>query len=345
MPLPVVLGVIAVVAGVAGIGAGIDGGIKVKTANDREAQAKELHENNLARFERAANDSDAATESLGRIELEALESFDRFSLLVSKIQNAPCFEAISIDGVELPSFNSDSLKKASVSAKALLSGLTGAAAGALSGVAASGATTAIVAAVGTASTGTAISTLSGAAAVNATLAALGGGSLAAGGGGMALGTVVLGGTAAGAGVFVAGIAVNIVGRKLSDDVDELCSQVEEERSNVDNACTLLNEIRVAADNYRNLILHVQGEYLGRIEHLERIIGNLPQFNWNDFSDEEKLLFENIVLLTGILYKMCQLNLIVDIDGDRIADRVNNEGLNEMSSLVDNGLPPWPYSLD
>lgn len=345
MPLPVVLGVIAVVAGVAGIGAGIDGGIKVKTANDREAQAKELHENNLARFERAANDSDAATESLGRIELEALESFDRFSLLVSKIQNAPCFEAISIDGVELPSFNSDSLKKVSVSAKALLSGLTGAAAGTLSGVAASGATTAIVAAVGTASTGTAISTLSGAAAVNATLAALGGGSLAAGGGGMALGTVVLGGTAAGAGVFVAGIVVNIVGRKLSDDVDELCGQVEEERSNVDNACTLLNEIRVAADNYRNLILHVQGEYLGRVEHLERIIGDIPQFNWNDFSDKEKLLFENIVLLTGILYKMCQLNLIVDIDGDGIADRVNNEGLNEMSSLVDNGLPLWPYSLD
>jgi hypothetical protein len=46
---------------------------------------------------------------------------------------------------------------------------------------------------GVASTGTAISGLSGAAATNATFAWLGGGAIVAGGGGMALGTVVLGG--------------------------------------------------------------------------------------------------------------------------------------------------------
>jgi hypothetical protein len=46
---------------------------------------------------------------------------------------------------------------------------------------------------GIASTGTAIANLSGAAATNATLAALGGGALTAGGGGMALGSSVLGG--------------------------------------------------------------------------------------------------------------------------------------------------------
>lgn len=50
----------------------------------------------------------------------------------------------------------------------------------------------IVSLVGTASTGTAIASLSGAAAYNATLAWFGGGALAAGGGGMATGTVVLG---------------------------------------------------------------------------------------------------------------------------------------------------------
>ena len=53
------------------------------------------------------------------------------------------------------------------------------------------ATTGLVGALGTASTGTAISTLSGAAASNATLAWLGGGALAAGGGGIVVGTAVL----------------------------------------------------------------------------------------------------------------------------------------------------------
>ena len=48
----------------------------------------------------------------------------------------------------------------------------------------------------TATTGVAISSLSGAAATNASLAALGGGALSVGGGGMALGTAVVAGTGA-----------------------------------------------------------------------------------------------------------------------------------------------------
>ena len=67
-----------------------------------------------------------------------------------------------------------------------------AAAGTAAGVMALG----MVTAVGTASTGTALSALSGAAYVNATLAALGGGSIAAGGLGMAGGLAVLGTTVA-----------------------------------------------------------------------------------------------------------------------------------------------------
>ena len=75
---------------------------------------------------------------------------------------------------------------------------------AVAGGTAAGATAAVgtakvVAAVGTASTTTAISQLSGAAATKATLAWLGGGALAAGGGGIALGTVVLTAIATGVG--------------------------------------------------------------------------------------------------------------------------------------------------
>lgn len=62
----------------------------------------------------------------------------------------------------------------------------------------------------TASTGTAISSLSGAAATNATLAWLGGGSIASGGGGIALGTTVLGAVAIGPAL---GIFGHIMGNK------------------------------------------------------------------------------------------------------------------------------------
>lgn len=72
-------------------------------------------------------------------------------------------------------------------------------------------------ALGTASTGTAIGGLSGVAATNATLAWLGGGSLAAGGGGMALGSMVLGGIIAGPALLIAG---GIFGAKSKNKIEQ-----------------------------------------------------------------------------------------------------------------------------
>lgn len=72
---------------------------------------------------------------------------------------------------------------------------------------------AIVGSFGTASTGTAISTLSGAAASNAILAWLGGGSIAAGGGGIAAGTMVLGGLVAIPAIAITGLFQHLQANK------------------------------------------------------------------------------------------------------------------------------------
>jgi hypothetical protein len=91
---------------------------------------------------------------------------------------------------------------------ALKSLVAGGTAGAASGMV----TMAAVGTFATASTGTAIGTLSGAAATNATLAWLGGGSLVAGGGGIAAGTLVLGGLVAAPVLAVGGLVVHHKGR-------------------------------------------------------------------------------------------------------------------------------------
>lgn len=67
----------------------------------------------------------------------------------------------------------------------------GGAVGLFAGELVGSAVSAVTAATATASTGTAISALHGAAATNATLASIGGGALAAGGGGMAMGKAIL----------------------------------------------------------------------------------------------------------------------------------------------------------
>lgn len=90
-----------------------------------------------------------------------------------------------------------------------------------------------------ASTGTAISTLSGVAATNATLAWLGGGSIAAGGGGMALGTLVLGGLVAAPALAIFGYFIGSKGEEalanaqsnlekansFADSMNKVCDQL------------------------------------------------------------------------------------------------------------------------
>lgn len=340
MPIPIVIA--AVAAGIAGAGAGATGGLDIKKAHDKEKAAKELHAENEARFIQAAKCANEAMDALGNLELETLGSFDEFSSIVGKIQNAPEFATIDATDVGLPTFNAEGIRDVAVVAKATLGGIAGAAAGTAGGFAAAGATTTIVAALGTASTGTAISTLSGVAAYNATLAALGGGAIAAGGGGMAAGAAVLAGAAAGAGLLVGGIIVNFVGRGLAKNAAELEKQVTEEKESVDHARILLDDINESAMRYQHTIETTRHEYVKHVGKISYIVNDLGKTDWSDFDKGEKTAFENTVLLVGLLFKLCHTNLVIDDDGDGTTDRVNHEGIEESlkgSALLLESLAP------
>ena len=120
----------------------------------------------------------------------------------------------------------------------------GYAAGAVAaGTATGAATLGLVTAFGTASTGTALATLSGPAYVHATLAALGGGSLATGGLGMAGGAAVLGAVVAAPMLAVASFAAD---RKIRSDYAEAMrwqSEVIRYSEEVQDACRRNNQRR------------------------------------------------------------------------------------------------------
>lgn len=120
----------------------------------------------------------------------------------------------------------------------------GYAAGAVAaGTATGAATLGLVTAFGTASTGTALATLSGPAYVHATLAALGGGSLATGGLGMAGGAAVLGAVVAAPMLAVASFAAD---RKIRSDYDEAMrwqADVIRYSEEVQDACRRNNQRR------------------------------------------------------------------------------------------------------
>ena len=100
---------------------------------------------------------------------------------------------------------------------------------------------------GTASTGTAIGTLSGAAAKSATLAWLGGGSLVAGGGGVALGTVVFGGLVAGPALLVAGFFANSKAEKVKTEVEKKIAEMDKAKAQMNKQIAVIKTVLLRVD--------------------------------------------------------------------------------------------------
>ena len=333
MPLPLIIGGIAAVAGVAGVGTGIHGGVKMKEANDTMKLAQSKQERAVALFNKRNDETTALMDEIGTQELEILSSFDDFSDIIEKIQGRPEFKAYKREGIDLPEYEAEELKKISAGAGLLLGGVGGAAAGTAGGFAAAGATTSAVMALGTASTGTAISALSGAAATNATLAALGGGAVAYGGGGIALGTAVLGGATLGVGLLVGGIIFNATGSKLSDKADEAYVQAKRTESEVNTIVAYFDELTDVAIAFKESLTKVEGVYRKYLDIIDHIVNFNEKTQWEDFTDKEKKATENAVLLVGLMYTMCQVNLVLK-QGDDELNKVNKDAVDDVIGDAD-----------
>ncbi|MDK2942518.1 MAG: hypothetical protein PWP56_2031 [Acetobacterium sp.] len=321
MAIPIILGIGAAIAAAGGIGAGINGGLKMKDANETIALAKKRHDKNIEHFESANASTSQAMDEVGKTELKILKSFKDFSATWEKVHNKPEFRSFDNSNIEITGYSAEELSKVSVGAAVLLGGLGGAAVGTAGGFAAAGATTSAVMALGTASTGTAISTLSGVAATNATLAALGGGIVTAGGGGMALGATILGASTLGVGLLIGGVVFSITGNSISDKADHAYEQMKDEEKIINELCTYLGDLEGVAKKYLTTLKRVNKRYQEWFGNLKATIDS-GKTNWNDFTPKERLNAENTVLAVGLLYNMCKVKLVLASDTDTEKNLIN-----------------------
>ena len=334
MPLPLLIGIGALIAGATGVGAGVHGAVKMNDANDTMKLADSRHKNNIARFEKQRDITNLDMDNLGKKELAIIKSFDGYSEIMAKIQNKPDFKPYEKDGVNIPKYSAEELKKASIGAGVLLGGISGAAIGTAGGFAAAGAATAAVMALGTASTGTAIATLSGAAATNAALAALGGGAIAAGGGGIALGTTILGAATLGVGLLVGGVIFSVTGNSLSEKANEAWEQMIKAETEINKICSYLSELSNTANKFDATISNVNKIFLEKLNILNFIVQS--KVDWNDFSNEEKLVTENTSLLVQLLYSMCKVQLVIP-SGNSDINKINRDVVDKSISNAETFL--------
>ena len=329
MPIPFIIGAIAATATAIGVGTGVYGTAKMKEAKDTMDLAKSINDRAVEKLKTTQNDAVKSMDKVGNLEIETISSFTTFSECFEKIKNRPKFTDTELESYDIPNVDLKTLKEVSIAASVIMGGLGGAALGTAGAIAASGATTTIVMAIGTASTGTAISSLTGAAATNAALAALGGGALAAGGGGIALGTTILGAATLGVGLLVGGTIFALTGSKMADKADQAYQQAKENSEKIDVACEFLEDLKTNATDYFQTIKKVKDIYDSKLADLSTLVTHKNDYNL--FTIEEKVLLKNTVLLVKLLYEMCKVKIVIQAKHEGEINSVNHKDLEIMKN--------------
>lgn len=263
MPLPLLPWVLIVLSGAAGA----KGVLDTMDASDRIDAAQKSYQKRKDHFDhvyrRYQNEHKMAQEKfteLGKVRLESLITLGKAVDFIkkAKLKDRELEEKLNITPQEMKLW-----KQASVSAKEVIGGMGSAAA---SGLATASGVYGLVGLLGTASTGTAIGTLAGAAASNATLAWLGGGAIAAGGGGMALGAWVLGGLVAGPAILVTGFFAQGKAEEIETEVAKAVADMEVKEAEIKRQLGILDVILQRVDELKISTISLDSK-------LERLIEN------------------------------------------------------------------------
>lgn len=307
MPVPFILGGLAIAAAGYGVKRGLDAKDKMDRTENIQIEIRDLiaHCNNLMKIskENATN----AIQNLGKSKISVMStSMNEFVDIYRNMKNVN-FKDIGID--ELKNFKPENkeiaeLHVASVGAVDLTVSSAGAIAG--STLLAAGTYGAVMhGGFALASTGTAIGTLHGVAATNATLAWLGGGSLATGGFGMAGGMAVLGGIVAGPALALGGVFLD---SKAEDKLYEALHQKDKAikfQKEIQQSVLILNGIADRANQITQLVNNLNAVFNTQITKLKTVV---EFFGYDYAAYQEKA--KHIVAINAMLAKT--IKIILDI---------------------------------
>ncbi|WP_147162552.1 hypothetical protein [Pararhodospirillum oryzae] len=244
MPFPLIVLIPTVLGGLFGVGKTIEAAVNNSDADEINNNAEELVKNAEEARDSGRNACNYGLKSYGEKKLSIIDKEIRdFISIFSRLKNVSIEHSPELERLNVGDFTEVSLQSlkhsCSFADDFAVSAAAGAGAGAITAFGAYGGTMMLA----SAGTGTAIGTLSGAAATNATLAWLGGGTLAAGGYGIAGGTLVLGSLVAGPALLVLG---SILGAQASKKLDEA-------RANLEKARTFEAEVKVVLEKLKAIL--------------------------------------------------------------------------------------------
>ena len=311
MPIPLLFIGVAVATGGLGIGKGIKAGIDNNRADTINKESTASVQNATDRLNRQREACGKALRVLGEEKMFVLNnSVNEFLDTFTQIKNVDFTDSEGLE--ELRKFHIDEKEfeelKNMVNFAANVAGgvIAGGAGGALVALGAYGAAQALAAA----STGTAIATLSGAAATNATLAFFGGGSLAAGGLGMAGGAAVLGGLVAGPALMIVGFVVDAAASKKLEQALTNQAEAQKVTEELNTGSLQCEAIRRRTYMFYNLLARLDARFLPLIYKMEDIIKNEGD-DYRNYSDESKKAIASCASIAVTIKSILDTPLLTD----------------------------------
>lgn len=277
----------------------------IENANKKAVDANNKLESERGKLQSAA---EQYTQFLLQCQSKTFKHFSDFVEGLGQHAKLGAFEIL--EDVEISKIEFKQYAIAAIEAKDILGGTaaaTTASAAATTGVGS------LVGAFGTASTGTAISGLSGAAATSATLAWLGGGSLAAGGGGVFVGTIILGGVTIAPGILVGGMVLKSRGEKALKDAINKEKEIHTEIAKVEKVVLTLRSICHRVGELQQLIQRINRRAVSALDQLDS-----STFNIDHDYDVER--FQRVAILVKALAEIMRTP-ILDDDGNITDDSI------------------------
>lgn len=263
MPIPFILGGIAVAAGLVGAKKALDASDKNARARRMNRRAQETFENAKKELLAARDEAGKALENLGQAKVDILHgSVTRFVDTFGKIHHVELADSVGMDELSEFEVNEDTLKEmgelGSLAAKMASGTVEGLAAG---GLMAFGAYSAACL-LGTA------------------------GTLAAGGLGIAGGTAVLGGLVAGPAIAVMGFMMDSRADKNLDMAGSNRAKAREAEEQMKLAGDACRAIGKRADMFRDLISQVDTLFRPLIEKMEAVVKEKGT-DYRDYGEEDR----------------------------------------------------------
>ena len=93
-------------------------------------------------------------------------------------------------------------------------------------------------------------------------------------------------------------------------------------------CHYLLNLNTIAKQYIEALNKTKEKYLEHFNMISCLVNKQQKVNWLDFTRQEKLIVENTVLLVGMLYKMCKVNLVKKSEKENEINSVNRKEVME-----------------